>query len=937
MKSNLLTWFKTIAAIACWAFVFCYSLSADAQSPSAAVSDSLAQQIIVGNCATGLIIDDATVNDPVASSCDAPVKDGWLWFDATSSKTSICFYNTSSRDVAMYVYTSKITLTEVACVNALGNSKNEILILNTAIGTRYHVRMARVGHGSPVLTGDVCIFNTPANDDCSAAISLVANAACSPVAGSTKGATQSANAILCNGVTGKSDDDVWYSFVAPASQKAVISVTGASAGFNPVIDLRSGACNGASISCADANASNGDETLTTTGLTAGQKYYVRVYGFAEASTSASGTFNICIADNCAALMAYAVTGGGSYCQGSVSGMPVGLAGSEAAATYQLKLNGVNVGSPVSGSGSAISFGLQGGVGTYTVDAIAAGNSCSAPMTGNAQILSSSNPPYSYIGNVTASVTNACSGSAFTATVLPVAGASEYVWSAPEGSSINGTMITSTVTSVATSSPDANIVAGNPYGSGYYIFAYARNGCGRTLNTKATWVQGTLSTPAIPAGNKIVCTSASSATTEKYSVPAVSGADGYSWSVSTTSGTASQIIGSSTGNSIEVYYPTGFVSGTISVAARFNCGYTGAARVINISTTPAIPGAITGADKLCPGTTATYMIAKVEGAATYSWGLPSGATLVSTGMNATMDTAVIQFPANFASGTVCMTPISACGQVGTVRCKSVYSSLPAMPSGISGSLTGACNTMLQYTTPAGLANTSQYQWTLNGSVVAGETYNTANIQFASGGDVCVRGINSACPVSNNAGAARCISVSARPMNPGSISGPAAVCPGGTYQYSVPAVAGLTYEWTIPSGCSITSSSGNSIAVLWSRNSGGIINVTASNECEKSNTSVLSITTNACRIAANTVDFLNAVSVYPNPAQDQLTVAYSSLNSETCTIRLLDMTGRHVMEQHNLVNEGSNQFKVSLSDLSKGIYLLQLESPSMPLNTTKVIIK
>ena len=176
-----------------------------------------------------------------------------------------------------------------------------------------------------------------------------------------------------------------------------------------------------------------------------------------------------------------------------------------------------------------------------------------------------------------------------------------------------------------------------------------------------------------------------------------------------------------------------------------------------------------------------------------------------------------------------------------------------------------------------------------------------------------------------------------MSPGAISGPASVCPGGTYQYAVPAVAGLSYEWTIPSGCSIVQSSGNAISVLWSRSTGGIINVTASNECEKSNTSVLSIATSACRLSATGIDLLNVVSVYPNPAQDQVTVAYSSSNSETCIIRLLDMTGRNVKEVHPQVNEGSNEFKVNLSDLSKGIYLLQLESPSMPLSTTKVIVK
>lgn len=62
---------------------------------------------------------------------------------------------------------------------------------------------------------------------------------------------------------------------------------------------------------------------------------------------------------------YNVTGGGAFCAGG-QGLSIGLSNSETGVTYQLKLNGNNVGTPVNGTGSAINFGLQTSVGTYTV-------------------------------------------------------------------------------------------------------------------------------------------------------------------------------------------------------------------------------------------------------------------------------------------------------------------------------------------------------------------------------------------------------------------------------------------------------------------------------------------------------------------------------------------------------------------------------------------
>ncbi|PWA10106.1 MBG domain-containing protein [Flavobacterium laiguense] len=79
--------------------------------------------------------------------------------------------------------------------------------------------------------------------------------------------------------------------------------------------------------------------------------------------------------------AYIVTGGGAYCAGG-SGMPVYLSNSETGVTYQLKNGATNVGSPVSGTGAAISFGNQTTAGTYKVEATRTVGGSTATMTGN---------------------------------------------------------------------------------------------------------------------------------------------------------------------------------------------------------------------------------------------------------------------------------------------------------------------------------------------------------------------------------------------------------------------------------------------------------------------------------------------------------------------------------------------------------------------------
>ncbi len=82
---------------------------------------------------------------------------------------------------------------------------------------------------------------------------------------------------------------------------------------------------------------------------------------------------------------FTVTGGGGYCSGT-SGAHIGLGGSVAGFTYSLYRNGT--GTPIMslpGTGSALDFGAQATIGTYTVSAESNSSHCSSNMAGSATI------------------------------------------------------------------------------------------------------------------------------------------------------------------------------------------------------------------------------------------------------------------------------------------------------------------------------------------------------------------------------------------------------------------------------------------------------------------------------------------------------------------------------------------------------------------------
>ncbi len=98
----------------------------------------------------------------------------------------------------------------------------------------------------------------------------------------------------------------------------------------------------------------------------------------------SGSVSIVVNPLPVSTYSVTVTGGGTYCAGG-TGQTIGLSGSQSGISYQLFLSGVASGSPVSGTGSAISFGLRTAAGAYTVVGTNTSTTCTSNMTGSAVI------------------------------------------------------------------------------------------------------------------------------------------------------------------------------------------------------------------------------------------------------------------------------------------------------------------------------------------------------------------------------------------------------------------------------------------------------------------------------------------------------------------------------------------------------------------------
>ncbi|MFZ4411768.1 MAG: PKD-like domain-containing protein [Bacteroidales bacterium] len=342
----------------------------------------------------------------------------------------------------------------------------------------------------------------------------------------------------------------------------------------------------------------------------------------------------------------------------------------------------------------------------------------------------------------------------------------------------------------------------------------------------------------------------------YSVPAITNATSYTWTLPTGAN------GSSTTNTITVNYSTTAVSGNVTVKGHNSCGDGLLSSLsITVNSLPTSAGSITGLSTLCQGTSSiTYSIPTISNATSYSWTLPIGAIGSSTS-----NTITVNYLSTAVSGNIVVKGINACG-IGDSSILAITIHHPI--TGTVGAITGLATvcqgqTAVVYNVPA-IANAASYIWTLPTGASGSSTTNTISVNYSTiavSGKVVVKGSNS-CGIGDSS----LLLITVNPLvgSSGTITGLTTVCQGQTgVIYNVPAIAFATsYIWTLPTGASGTSVTATITVAFSTTAASGKIVVKGSNSCGIGDSSFLVITLNPLPAAAAAITSVNNDSVSIN---------------------------------------------------------------------------
>ncbi|MBA2611732.1 MAG: T9SS type A sorting domain-containing protein [Bacteroidetes bacterium] len=169
------------------------------------------------------------------------------------------------------------------------------------------------------------------------------------------------------------------------------------------------------------------------------------------------------------------------------------------------------------------------------------------------------------------------------------------------------------------------------------------------------------------------------------------------------------------------------------------------------------------------------------------------------------------------------------------------------------------------------------------------------------------------------------VNVNPLPILSISGQSIICVGDSIVLN--ASGGATYLW---SNSSTSPSIGVNPIISTS------YSVTGTNTLGCSSVNSIMINVSICTDISSNASGNNSISVFPNPADEAITVTYKIAASGNCDLRLTDIFGRAIKEEQIKAFAGNNSFLFSLEGIAKGIYMLELQNGNT-ISKIKVVIK
>lgn len=250
------------------------------------------------------------------------------------------------------------------------------------------------------------------------------------------------------------------------------------------------------------------------------------------------------------------------------------------------------------------------------------------------------------GTITGPITVCDGATGVTYSIASITNATSYVWSIPSGAVI--------MSGTGTTSITVNYLAGS---SGGTLSVYGTNTCGNGASAAVNVTVNPYPDAADVISGQVSITDCPTTTGVVYSIPVVNNASSYNWTVPS----GATVVGGAGTNVITVDFGAGAVSGDITVTPVNSCG-NGTSSLISIivNTLPESAGILSGNDSLtiCPASNGiVYSVPSIFNADDYIWSLPPGAIIVS---GDSTNTITVDFSNSAVSGDITVYGENACG-------------------------------------------------------------------------------------------------------------------------------------------------------------------------------------------------------------------------------------------------------------------------------------
>ncbi len=394
-----------------------------------------------------------------------------------------------------------------------------------------------------------------------------------------------------------------------------------------------------------------------------------------------------------------------------------------------------------------------------------------------------NPLPSVAGAITGAAYVCLNQNSVTYWVHKAANATSYVWTLPTG--ITGTSTDTTITVNVSASAVSGTISVKP-----------TNNCGSATASTFSVTVGTL--PGAAGTITGATTACGGATGVLYTVPTITNATSYSWTL------PSGAVGSSSSNTIFVNYTSNTQSGNITVAGTSFCGNgTSSSLAIVVSQAPTFvfPDTVvyskpnlTGDTALCPlSSNIVFYTHPIPGATSYSWSLPFGWT--STGCT-TCDSIHVSLPQGSITGNISVAGVNTCG-TGVSKYRKVYvSALPSLSPTIQGMVSKCVGDTAVFWISSRITNALSSTWTVpSGVTITSQNDSVIKVLItasAVSGYVSVTGVNFC---GNGPVNQKYLTIMAPPVAAGTITGNPVACLGALNIFGVPQITGATsYAWS-----------------------------------------------------------------------------------------------------------------------------------------------